>query len=46
MAKRAKARLVDVARDAGVSPATVSRAMAQPDLLTPDTLARVHDSAR
>jgi LacI family transcriptional regulator len=46
MANRVKARLVDVARDAGVSPATVSRAMAQPDLLTPDTLARVHDSAR
>ena len=40
-----KARLVDVAREAGVSPATVSRAMTQPDLLTEETLARVRASA-
>ena len=41
-----KARLVDVAENAGVSPATVSRAMTQPDLLTADTLARVRASAQ
>ncbi len=46
MSTRRKARLVDVARDAGVSPATVSRAMAQPDLLAAATLHRVHESAR
>jgi LacI family transcriptional regulator len=46
MALRKKARLVDVARDAGVSPATVSRAMTQPEMLTADTLIRVQDSAR
>jgi LacI family transcriptional regulator len=40
-----KARLVDVARDAGVSPATVSRAMIQPSLLAAETLARVRRSA-
>ncbi len=45
MQPRRRARLVDVARKAGVSPATVSRAMAQPELLTPDTLARVRRSA-
>jgi LacI family transcriptional regulator len=43
---RNKARLIDVARHAGVSPATVSRAMAQPELLSNDTLARVRESAR
>ncbi len=40
-----KARIVDVARDAGVSAATVSRALSQPQLLTADTLARVRQSA-
>jgi LacI family transcriptional regulator len=46
MALRNRVRLVDVARDAVVSPATVSRAMTQPELLSIDTLNRVHDSAR
>lgn len=46
MMQRRKARLVDVAKDAGVSPATVSRAMAQPELLSVETLHRVHESAR
>lgn len=46
MPKRSKARLIDVARDAGVSPATVSRAMSQPDLLTAETRDRVQASAR
>lgn len=46
MAGRRNARLVDVARDAGVSPATVSRAMGRPDLLSAETLARVQASAR
>ncbi|MGL4634470.1 MAG: LacI family DNA-binding transcriptional regulator [Beijerinckiaceae bacterium] len=41
-----KIKLIDVARDAGVSPATVSRAIAQPELLSEDTLARVRNSAR
>jgi LacI family transcriptional regulator len=41
-----KIKLIDVARDAGVSPATVSRAIAQPDLLSEATLARVRASAR
>lgn len=38
-------KLIDVARHARVSPATVSRAIAQPDLVNPDTLARVRASA-
>jgi LacI family transcriptional regulator len=46
MTSRPKARLVDVARAAGVSPATVSRAMSQPDLLSAKTLARVRASAQ
>jgi LacI family transcriptional regulator len=45
MGKRRKIRLAEVALDAGVSPATVSRAMVQPQLLSPDTLRRVHASA-
>lgn len=45
MAPPQKTRLIDVARDAGVSPATVSRAIAQPELLSVETLARVRSSA-
>lgn len=45
MPASSKVRLVDVARDAGVSPATVSRAISQPVLLATDTLARVRASA-
>ena len=41
-----KTKLIDVARDAGVSPATASRAMSQPDLLNSGTLERVLESAR
>lgn len=40
-----RTRLLDVARHAGVSAATVSRAIAQPDLVNPATLARVRSSA-
>lgn len=40
-----KYRLIDVAREAGVSPATVSRAISQPELLSQDTLARVRGAA-
>ncbi|MGL4727741.1 MAG: LacI family DNA-binding transcriptional regulator [Bosea sp. (in: a-proteobacteria)] len=40
-----KARLIDVAREAGVSPATVSRAISQPELLSHETLQRVQASA-
>lgn len=40
-----KARIADVARDAGVSAATVSRALSQPELLSAETLARVRQSA-
>jgi LacI family transcriptional regulator len=43
--KSTRVRLQDVARDAGVSPATVSRAINQPDLLSPETLTRVRRSA-
>ena len=42
---RARIRLSDVARDAGVSPATVSRAISQPDLLSAETLRRVRQAA-
>lgn len=38
--------LRDVARDAGVSAATVSRALSNPDKLRPETLARVLAAAR
>ena len=45
MADKPRARLLDVARDAGVSPATVSRAISLPHLLNTTTLARVRSSA-
>ncbi len=38
-------RLADVARLAGVSPATVSRALSRPDLVQSDTLERVRSAA-
>lgn len=44
MNRRTKATLEDVARLAGVSTATVSRALSRPDLLQDDTLARVQDA--
>ncbi|HWW63837.1 MAG TPA: LacI family DNA-binding transcriptional regulator [Sphingomonadaceae bacterium] len=42
--KRTGATLADVARAAGVSTATVSRALNTPNLLSKETLARVHAS--
>ncbi|MGL5446798.1 MAG: LacI family DNA-binding transcriptional regulator [Rhabdaerophilum sp.] len=42
---RSRTRLSDVARDAGVSPATVSRAISRPELLSEETLARVRRAA-
>jgi LacI family transcriptional regulator len=46
MTQKRKIRLIDVARDASVSLATVSRAMAQPELLSEGTLSRVRASAQ
>jgi len=43
---RSKAKLDDVARVAGVSLATASRALSAPHLLKPATLRRVRDAAR
>jgi len=43
---QSKAKLDDVARVAGVSLATASRALSTPHLLKPDTLFRVRDAAR
>jgi LacI family transcriptional regulator len=40
-----RVRLQDVARSAGVSPATASRAISQPGLLSAETLARVRRAA-
>jgi len=40
-----RVKLGDVAREAGVSPATVSRAIGRPDLLSPPTLRRVREAA-
>lgn len=45
MMRPKRTRLSEVALDAGVSPATASRAFAQPELLNPETLARVRASA-
>jgi LacI family transcriptional regulator len=45
MSSHRKVRLMDVARHAGVSAATVSRAIAQPELVSPDTLAKVRSCA-
>jgi len=41
-----KAKLNDVARVAGVSMATASRAMSAPELVKPATTAKVHEAAR
>jgi LacI family transcriptional regulator len=46
MASRPKTTLADVARASGVSPATASRALTQPELVAGETLARVLASAR
>lgn len=45
MTRTRRTKLLDVARDAGVSPATVSRAMNEPHLLAEATLRRVRNSA-
>jgi LacI family transcriptional regulator len=45
MPERKKPRLVDVAQAAGVSPATVSRAITQPKLVAEETRERVHAAA-
>ncbi|HEY8566562.1 MAG TPA: LacI family DNA-binding transcriptional regulator [Beijerinckiaceae bacterium] len=46
MAPVRRIKLSDVARRAGVSPATVSRAISQPDLLSTSTLKRVQAAAQ
>jgi LacI family transcriptional regulator len=46
MTRRPKPSLNDVAREAGVSIATVSRALSQPDLLRAETLERVRTVAQ
>ena len=48
MSRKAASRssIIEVARKAGVSPATVSRAFNQPELLKPATLARIKAVAR
>ncbi|MBL0934380.1 MAG: substrate-binding domain-containing protein [Rhizobiaceae bacterium] len=45
MRRRSKASLTDVAHEAGVSLATASRALSQPELLRADTLERVRRAA-
>lgn len=45
MSSSRKPRLIDVAREAGCSIATVSRAMSQPGLVQPETLERIQDTA-
>jgi LacI family transcriptional regulator len=46
MPKANRHTILDVAREAGVSPATVSRAFNSPELLRPTTLARVRRAAQ
>ena len=46
MSSPRRVKLLDVARAAGVSPATVSRAISQPELLAATTLSRVRASAQ
>lgn len=43
---QASVTLIDVARVAGVSPITVSRALGRPDLVRPDTVSRVQAAVR
>lgn len=45
MARQNRPRLIDVAKDSKVSPATVSRALAQPELVNETTLKRILASA-
>ncbi|CAM5324378.1 HTH-type transcriptional repressor CytR OS=Afipia felis OX=1035 GN=cytR PE=4 SV=1 [Afipia felis] len=45
MPRQSRPRLIDVARDSNVSPATVSRALAQPELVNGATLKRILASA-
>lgn len=46
MTRSRKPKLVDVARRAGVSPASVSRALTQPQILSPEKLARIRAAIR